>query len=97
MTRNKKNEEKPDGLGEARPARDARPLPADLQAHIGVRLKAFYDSVLSEPIPDRFAELLNKLDTAEEPRTKQSPDGGTDGKKRSSDPSSDETGTDVRS
>lgn len=37
----------------------------DLQAHIGLRLKAFYDSVLSEPIPDRFAQLLDRLDAAE--------------------------------
>lgn len=43
----------------------SKPLSADLQAHIGVRLKAYYDSVLSEPIPDRFAQLLDQLDTAE--------------------------------
>lgn len=49
--------------GGSKGARDAR-LSTDLQAHIGVRLKAFYDSVLSEPIPDRFAELLSRLDSA---------------------------------
>jgi hypothetical protein len=39
------------------------PLSADLQAHIGRRLKAFYDGVVSEPVPDRFSRLLEKLDS----------------------------------
>lgn len=67
MTRDRTDQHKPgsrlDGLpGNAK----AKPLSPDLQAHIGVRLKAYYDSVLSEPIPDRFAQLLDRLDTAEE-------------------------------
>ncbi len=49
----------------SQPDRDGRPMSPDLQAHIGLRLKAFYDSVLSEPIPDRFAQLLDRLDSAE--------------------------------
>ncbi|WP_181702596.1 NepR family anti-sigma factor [Chthonobacter albigriseus] len=65
MTRDRTQDEKPvrrtDGVA-GKP--DARPLSPDLQAHIGVRLKAYYDSVLSEPIPDRFAQLLDKLDSA---------------------------------
>lgn len=93
MTRNKKNSEKPGvALDGARPGRDGRPMPADLQAHIGVRLKAFYDSVLSEPIPDRFAELLNKLDAAERP--------AGDGRAKSDGDlaaSRDDTETDMRS
>ena len=32
---------------------------------IGKRLKAYYEDVASEPIPDRFLSLLNALDTAE--------------------------------
>jgi hypothetical protein len=61
LTRTKKNQDKP----AAADGREEAHLSADLQAHIGIRLKAFYDSVLSEPIPDRFAELLNRLDTSE--------------------------------
>jgi Anti-sigma factor NepR len=33
-----------------------------LQAHIGVQLKLMYDGFLNDPIPDRFVELLEKLD-----------------------------------
>ncbi len=32
---------------------------------IGKRLKAYYDDVASEPIPDRFLSLLDALDAAE--------------------------------
>ena len=38
-----------------------RPDP-DLQAHIGRQLRAMYDTVVNQPVPDRFLELLNKLD-----------------------------------
>jgi len=32
-----------------------------LEDHIGQQLKAVYDDVVSQPIPDRFVELLNQL------------------------------------
>ena len=32
------------------------------QAEIGKQLRALYDDVVNEPIPDRFVELLNRLD-----------------------------------
>ena len=35
----------------------------DLQSQIGQQLRAVYDTVLSQPVPDRFVELLNELDT----------------------------------
>lgn len=37
----------------------------DLQAHIGRKLKASYEDVLNQPIPDRFLELLAQLETKE--------------------------------
>lgn len=37
--------------------------PTDLQDHIGRQLRALYDEVASQPVPDRFMELLNRLDT----------------------------------
>ncbi len=49
------------------------PLPSDLQAAIGRRLKAEYESVLSEPIPERFTELLDALE-----RTGDGDGGGTE-------------------
>ena len=51
------------GLKRQRVARPA--LSMDLQTHIGSRLRALYDEVVSEPIPDRFMELLNQLERAE--------------------------------
>ncbi len=38
------------------------PLPTDVQARIGEKLKAMYDEVVSQPVPDRFKELLSILD-----------------------------------
>lgn len=38
----------------------------DANSEIGSKLKAFYSSVQDEPIPDKFLELLEKLDALEE-------------------------------
>jgi hypothetical protein len=51
-------------------------LDGDVEAHIGGRLRAMYDSVLREPVPDRFMDLLRQLDTkmatpADAPKPKQ--------------------------
>ena len=37
-------------------------LEADLQAHIGRQLRAVYDEVVNEAVPDRFLRLLEELD-----------------------------------
>ncbi|MGN6548447.1 MAG: NepR family anti-sigma factor [Pararhizobium sp.] len=37
----------------------------DANSEIGSKLKAFYSSVQDEPIPDKFLELLEKLDALE--------------------------------
>jgi hypothetical protein len=37
-------------------------LGRDIQAKIGQQLRAMYDDVVSQGVPDRFAELLNRLD-----------------------------------
>jgi len=34
-------------------------------SQIGKKLRAQFDEVLSEPVPDRFVELLNQLEAAE--------------------------------
>ena len=36
-------------------------LEADLQAHIGRQLRAVYDEVVSEGVPERFVRLLEEL------------------------------------
>ncbi|GGH26753.1 hypothetical protein GCM10007036_34790 [Alsobacter metallidurans] len=33
-----------------------------IQDHIGRQLRAVYDEVLNQPVPDRFKELMDKLD-----------------------------------
>jgi hypothetical protein len=40
-------------------------LDARLQAQIGLKLKAMYDELANEPIPDKFMDLLRKLDGQE--------------------------------
>lgn len=37
-------------------------LSSDLQAHIGRQLRATFDEVAREPIPDRFLQLLKDLE-----------------------------------
>jgi hypothetical protein len=37
-------------------------LEADLQAHIGRQLRAVYDEVVNEAVPDRFLRLLEELE-----------------------------------
>ncbi len=36
----------------------------DLQAYIGRQLRAVYDDVARKPVPDRFLELMKKLESA---------------------------------
>ncbi|MEM8853557.1 MAG: NepR family anti-sigma factor [Pseudomonadota bacterium] len=38
------------------------PLDERIEAMIGQQLRNLYDAVLAEPIPDKIAELLSKLD-----------------------------------
>jgi hypothetical protein len=60
--KNSKGGPKPsDALGTA----SAKPEPQlghDIQAKIGRQLRAIYDDVVSQGVPDRFVELLNRLD-----------------------------------
>ncbi|BBE72409.1 NepR family anti-sigma factor [Oharaeibacter diazotrophicus] len=88
MSRSKKEPNRSPADGTSRGETDAR-LSSDLQAHIGVRLKALYDSVLSEPIPDRFAELLQRLDGPAEAPVARNGNGSavpTDGGRPDSEP-----------
>jgi len=36
-----------------------------LEALIGAKLRSFYDTLASEPVPDRIVELLRQLDAKE--------------------------------
>jgi hypothetical protein len=45
------------------PAGDAaRPGVTDVQAYIGRQLRAVYDDVVKQPIPDRFLALMKQLE-----------------------------------
>ena len=39
-----------------------RAVDGSVERAIGSRLRAYYDEVAREPVPDRFVELLQKLD-----------------------------------
>jgi hypothetical protein len=39
-------------------------LNAEIQSRIGHQLRAMYDDVVRQGVPDRFAELIRKLDTS---------------------------------
>ncbi len=42
--------------------KNASGLNREVQAKIGQQLRAIYDDVVQEGVPDRFAELLKQLD-----------------------------------
>jgi Anti-sigma factor NepR len=41
-------------------------LGRDIQAKIGQQLRALYDEVVNQGVPDRFTDLLNRLDKPED-------------------------------
>lgn len=55
----------------ARPAGAGKPggLNAEIQSRIGHQLRAMYDDVVRQGVPDRFADLIRKLDGPDESGT----------------------------
>ena len=43
-------------------------LNTEIQSRIGHQLRAMYDDVVRQGVPDRFAELIRKLDAPEDPQ-----------------------------
>jgi hypothetical protein len=41
-------------------------LGRDIQTKIGQQLRAMYDDVLNQGVPDRFSDLLNRLEQKDE-------------------------------
>jgi hypothetical protein len=39
-----------------------KPLAADMQQFIGRQLRAVYDDIAKQPVPDRFLELMKQLE-----------------------------------
>lgn len=52
-------------------------LNAEIQSRIGHQLRAMYDDVVRQGVPDRFAELIRKLDTPQDGVRADSPPGKT--------------------
>jgi hypothetical protein len=44
------------------PTSDAKKRVPDVKDHIARQLRALYDDVAGQPVPDRFMDLLNRLD-----------------------------------
>ena len=42
-------------------------LSKDIQSHIGKKLRTVYGQLVQEPVPDKFADLLNRLADSEQP------------------------------
>ena len=42
-------------------------LSRDIQTQIGDRLRAVYEEIVEQGIPDRFADLLSQLDKLDKP------------------------------
>lgn len=47
------------------PPKNTAKLGRDIQAKIGEQLRAMYGDVVDQGVPDRFAELLGKIDKPE--------------------------------
>jgi hypothetical protein len=52
----------PMDVSASKTARNSGRLSRDIQAKIGQQLRAGWDEVVKEGVPDRFAELLKRLD-----------------------------------
>jgi hypothetical protein len=44
--------------------------PLGANSEIGRKLKQYYDDLVSDQVPDRFAQLLSQLENTEQPRGK---------------------------
>lgn len=60
------------------PGHQDKGLPEQTSQRIGDELKAFYDGLVSEPLPDRFVQLLQQLEQRE--KAKKNDDAGGSGK-----------------
>ena len=55
----------PMGRDEMDAVQQSPQLDRQAQARIGEQLRSMYDDLLKQPVPDRFVELLRKLDSKE--------------------------------
>jgi len=65
----------PPGAAQAASGAQVSALEPDVQAHLGRQLRAVYDEMASQPVPDRFIELLDALERKSR-KVPESVDGG---------------------
>ena len=53
------------GIGGAKGQADTAGDPLGTNSEIGRKLKQYYDALVSDDVPDRFAQLLSQLEQAE--------------------------------
>jgi hypothetical protein len=51
--------------------KSAARLESDIKIRIGQQLRAMYSDVVNQGVPDRFSEILRRLDRADEAGTEQ--------------------------
>lgn len=61
---------KPKSNGETAAAIPRKGDPLGANSEIGRKLKQYYDDLVSDQVPDRFAQLLSQLENTEQPRSK---------------------------
>lgn len=70
-------EAKQQGMRDMRQRKETAPaMDSELQAHIGRHLKAAYEDILNQPVPDRFRQLLDQLGESEESSANEEPNDG---------------------
>ena len=61
-------------LDAAAPPKRAAKLGRDIQAKLGQQLRAMYDEVVNQGVPERFAQLINRLDEQGERERQREPE-----------------------
>jgi len=56
--------------GTSSPRRNGSTDPLGVNSEIGRKLKQYYDDLVSDEVPDRFAQLLSQLEIADPARKK---------------------------
>jgi hypothetical protein len=63
MSKSKAFQAQPD-MNAALPKKSTASLESDIKARIGQQLRAMYSDVVNQGVPDRFSEILRRLDEA---------------------------------
>lgn len=62
----RKGADRQDGMTIAPGSKQEKGMSPDLQAHIGRQVRAMFDEVADEPVPEHLLKLLNELDQSGE-------------------------------